>query len=140
MTTEGRSGEGVPIGGTKGGPVTWDVTSRLNALHNRYKDQDLVVVGFYHHKAKEPVRPREVARLARKMGMAFPLAIDYGWRTLRRYWLERVPGAQWTSVSFLIDRDDLVRYVHPGGTITKADAGHLAREISALLDARRRAR
>lgn len=111
---------------------------RLNRLHRRYKDRGLVVIGFYHHKSEEPLRVAEVRRLAKTMGMEFPVAVDAEWRTLKRYWLDRVDGEPWTSVSFLIDQQGVVRYVHPGGTITAEDAERIEREISALLDAQRR--
>lgn len=111
---------------------------RLNGLFHRYKDRGLMVIGFYHHKSQEPLRMSEVARLAKKMGMDFPVAVDHKWRTLKRYWLDRAEGEPWTSVSFLIDQDGVVRYVHPGGSITKADAKLIEREIAALLKPQRR--
>lgn len=58
--------------------------------------------------------------------MEFPLAINHGWTTLKRYWLG-------TSVSFLLDQHGIIRYVHPGGTITKEDADEIRSEIEALL-------
>ena len=44
----------------------------------------------------------------------FPVAIDDEWKTLRRWWLDAHPDS-WTSVSFLIDRSGVVRFVHLGG-------------------------
>lgn len=121
-------------------PYCTPSAKRLNALFHRYKGRGLVVIGFYHHKSETPLRAKDVARLARNMGMDFPVAVDPDWRTLRRYWLDRVEGAPWTSVSFLIDQDGVVRYVHPGGTITEEDAERMDKEISALLEARWRTR
>lgn len=105
----------------------------LSELDRRFRDRGLVVVGFYHHKSGRPLRLEEVRRAAGAMGMSFPIAVDPGWRTLRRYWLDRMPGELWTSVSFLIDRRGMVRYVHPGGTITAADAAGLEKRIESLL-------
>ncbi|MBI4248466.1 MAG: redoxin domain-containing protein, partial [Elusimicrobia bacterium] len=68
----------------------------LNELFHRYKNRGLVVIGFYHHKSQEPLRAGDVSRLAKEMGMDFPVAVDAGWRTLRRYWLDRVEGEPWT--------------------------------------------
>jgi len=123
-----------------GCPFCTPSAPRLNALHRRYKEQGLAVIGFYHQKSGEPVRAKEVARLAKKLGIEFPVAIDHGWRTLRRYWLDRAPKEAWTSVSFLIDQEGIIRYVHPGGTITGEDAGRIEKESSALLQTRRRTR
>lgn len=113
---------------------------RLNRLYRRYKDRGLVVIGFYHHKSEEPLSATEVRRLAKTMGMEFPVAVDVEWRTLKRYWLDRVDGEPWTSVSFLIDQQGVVRYIHPGGTITAEDAERIEKETSALLAAQRRRR
>ena len=41
--------------------------------------------------------------------------MDTRWSTLERYWLDGHPGRDWTSVSFLIDRDGIIRWVHGGG-------------------------
>ena len=78
-------------------------------------------------------KPRGIRGLAERWGIEFPVAVDPGWKTLRRYWLDRVKDAEFTSVSFLIDRAGVVRYVHPGGTITQKDAKRLEEEIRGLL-------
>lgn len=112
---------------------------RLARLGRRYKNQGLVVIGFYHHKSDEPLRLENVRRLAKKMGMDFPVAVDPEWRTLRRYWLDRVGGEPWTSVSFLIDQKGVVRYVHPGGEITEGDEEIISAEIESILKWRKEA-
>jgi peroxiredoxin len=97
----------------------------LNDLHRRYRDQGLVVLGFYHHKSAAPLDPEEVAARARELGFEFPVAIDDGWRTLRRWWLDRVPTG-WTSATFVLDRDGVVRHIHPGGQYVAGDRDHAA--------------
>lgn len=106
----------------------------LDDLHRRYKDQGLVVVGFYHHKTDGPVKLASVRRWAKRMGMDFPLAVDHEWMTLRRYWLDAAPEDAWTSVSFLIDQKGIIRYVHLGGTITPKEGQRLGEEIRGLLN------
>lgn len=92
----------------------------LNTFHERYGDDGLTVVGLYHHKARSPLDPADVARYAEGFGFEFPVAIDVGWRTLSRWWLDgRDRG--WTSVSFLLDREGVVRWVHPGGKYVEGD-------------------
>ena len=92
----------------------------LNTLHDRYGDDGLVVVGLYHHKSRSPLDPADVARYAEGFGFEFPVAVDTGWRTLRSWWLDRRERG-WTSVSFLLDRDGVVRWVHPGGKYVEGD-------------------
>ena len=105
----------------------------LSEIYKDYRGKGVVVVGFYHHKADDPVDKRQVRQTAENMGMEFPLAIDYGWVTLKRYWLDKAPTDSWTSVSFLIDQHGIARYVHPGGTIAEEDADEIRSEIEALL-------
>jgi thiol-disulfide isomerase/thioredoxin len=97
----------------------------LNEFHSRYQDKGLVVVGLYHHKADTPLGPAAVKRPAEKLGFRFPVAIDPGWRALRRWWLDG-GDRRWTSASFLIDRKGGVRHVHPGGQYVKGDQAYAA--------------
>jgi hypothetical protein len=80
----------------------------------------VVVVGLYHHKSDAPLDPAAVRRSAEKFGFRFPVAVDPRWRTLRRWWLGG-SDRKWTSVSFLIDRGGVVRFVHPGGQRARGD-------------------
>jgi hypothetical protein len=74
------------------------------------------VVGVYHHKRPEPLDVAAVRGWARDYGFRFPVAVDRDWRTLRRWWLDG-HHRDFTSVSFLIDRGGVIRYVHPGGRL-----------------------
>lgn len=106
----------------------------LNEFHELYREKGLVVIGFYHHKSPQPLNPEEVPRLAKQFGFEFPVAIDPEWRTLRRWWLDVRPRA-WTSVSFLIDRKGVIRYIHPGGSYVKGDLDYesLRQKIEELI-------
>lgn len=82
----------------------------------RQHARDLVVIGVFHPKPE----PREVddahiLAVARRLGFSGPIAFDRDWKTLDRYWLGGHPERNWTSVSFLIDRDGVIRWVHGGG-------------------------
>ncbi|HUG36776.1 MAG TPA: hypothetical protein VML54_07485, partial [Candidatus Limnocylindrales bacterium] len=68
-------------------------------------------------------------RWADELGFEFPVAIDAGWRTLRAWWLDGRPRA-WTSVSFLLDRQGVIRHVHPGGQYVQGGAEHAALEAA----------
>jgi thiol-disulfide isomerase/thioredoxin len=92
----------------------------LNEFHARYKDKGLEVVGLYHHKSDAPLDPAQVKGSAEEFGFRFPVAVDPGWKTLKRWWLGG-GDRKWTSVSFLLDRRGVVRFVHPGGRYAKGD-------------------
>jgi thiol-disulfide isomerase/thioredoxin len=105
----------------------------LRQLDRQHRDKGLVVIGFYHHKSERPLDRSEVARLAKDLGMDFPVAVDAEWKTLNRYLLDRFPDAPFTSVSFLIDREGIVQYVHSGGIITDQDGKELQSKVLELL-------
>ena len=87
----------------------------LETLRTRYAAQGLVIVGVFHPKPIHAVSDAFVRRTARKLGFHGPLAVDERWSTLNRWWLAGHPDRNWTSVSFLIDREGRVRWAHGGG-------------------------
>jgi len=99
----------------------------LEALRKRYAPQGLVVVGVYHPKPPRAVSDGDVRRMSRKLGFHGPVAVDEDWRTLNRWWLANHPERNWTSVSFLVDREGVVRWAHGGGEYhASADPRHAA--------------
>ena len=77
---------------------------------------DLVVLGVFHPKPEpRDVSDRHILRVARELGFSGPIAFDRDWHALDRYWLGGHPERSWTSVSFLIDREGVIRWVHGGG-------------------------
>jgi len=88
----------------------------LRALHERYADKGLAVIGMYHHKEETPLDPAQVEGWVKHFGYKFPVAIDKDWTTLRRWWLDGHDRA-YTSASFLIDKAGVVRRVHLGGKL-----------------------
>src|SRR5215471_7939225 len=106
----------------------------LRDLDKRYRKKGLVVIGFYHPKSARPVNGSEVEHLAKNLGMDFPVAVDAEWKTLNRYLLDEFPDAPFTSVSFLIDREGIIRYIHPGGTITAQEGKDLESRVIQLVD------
>lgn len=49
------------------------------------------------------------------------IGVDPGWAALRRWWLDR-GGRRFTSVTFLLDGDGVIRLIHTGGTVTADEA------------------
>lgn len=105
----------------------------LRDLDKRYRKKGLVVIGFYHPKSAGPVNGSKVGQLAKDLGMDFPVAVDAEWKTLNRYLLDQFPDAPFTSVSFLIDREGIIRYIHPGGTITAQEGKDLESRVIQLM-------
>ena len=97
----------------------------LERLRRQRADQGLVVIGVFHPKPPREVSDRQIVALAKRLGYRGPLAVDRDWTTLDRYWLTGHPERAWTSVSFLIDRDGMIRWVHGGGEYhPSADPAH----------------
>ena len=98
--------------------ATLPVIERERRLHDA---DGLVVIGVYHPKPPREVTDRHVLDVADRLGFGGPIAVDTRWSTLERYWLDGHPDRQWTSVSFLIDRNGIIRWVHGGGEYHPSD-------------------
>lgn len=100
----------------------------LNAFHDEFSTRGLVVIGMYTPKPRpRAVSAAEVRGYVQAYGFAFPVAIDADWNALHRLWLDRVPGAKFTSASLLIDRRGVLRHVQEGGAYAKDAADPQAR-------------
>lgn len=89
----------------------------LRALHDQYSARGLTVIGVFHPKPGrgDPVDVARVQRAVESRHFVFPVAIDWEWRThtLKDWWLTG-PKRPATSVTFLLDRSGIIRFVHPG--------------------------
>lgn len=93
----------------------------IEALQREHPE-DLVVLGVFHPKPEpHDVSDPHILRVARALGFSGPIAFDRDWHTLNRYWLDGHPERNWTSVSFLINREGLIRWVHGGGEYHRSD-------------------
>ena len=99
----------------------------IERLRERDAGKGLVVLGVFHPKPPRPVKDRHVLDLAADLGFGGPIAVDGSWKTLDRYWLSANPERNWTSVSFLIDRKGVIRWVHGGGEYHPSDEPQHAR-------------
>ena len=92
----------------------------LNEFHDEFGAKGLVVIGMYTPKPRpRHVTPQEVRGYVESYGFNFPVAIDADWAALHRLWLDRVPDAEYTSASLLIDRHGNLRHVQKGGVYAK---------------------
>ncbi len=95
-------------------PLCSATAPSLRAFDEEFRDRGLSVIGLYHHKDDAPLEPAKVETYVRKYGYEFPVAIDTDWRTLKDWWLDG-HSRTFTSVSFLIDKQGTIRFIHPGG-------------------------
>ena len=97
-------------------PFCSATAATLRGLNERYAAKGLAVIGMYHHKEETPLDPKQVEGWIKHFGYTFPVAIDKDWTTLKHWWLD-AHERSFTSVSFLLDKQGIVRRVHLGGTI-----------------------
>lgn len=86
----------------------------LAELDADYRARGVTVIGMYHPKPRGASRPAAaVAEAVAAFGWRFPVAIDARWAALDAFWLASRSRSH-TSVSFVLDRRGVIRYVHPG--------------------------
>lgn len=103
----------------------------VEGLRKRWADRGLVVLGAYHPNEPMAVQDTTVLRWANQLGFGGPIAVDDQWNTLRHWWLDGHPDRNWVSVSFLLDRNGVVRWVHGGGEYhPNDDPRHHACDVS----------
>jgi peroxiredoxin len=106
----------------------------LNEFEQQYRKRGLVVIGMYTPKPEPHNTPiKTVQGFVKDYGFQFPVALDNDWATLNQFWLQRVPDAEYTSISFLIDKDGIIRYIHPGGSYSKDDVLTIRKRIEELI-------
>ncbi len=115
-------------------PLCSATAPSLRGFDAQYRARGLSVIGMYHHKDPEPLDPANVEKYVKTYGYTFPVAIDTDWRTLKDWWLDG-HDRHLTSVSFLIDRQGTVRFIHPGGKYEPGSEGEkeLRAQIERLL-------
>ena len=102
----------------------------LDSLREKYKDRGLKVVGVYHPKPpSKTVTEQEVHASAVSRKFNGEVVIDGDWSQLKSWWLESGQRSA-TSVSILVDKDGIVRFVHPGPVLFPSDDKDFAKENS----------
>ena len=107
---------------TEGCPFCIATAPALRQFEHRYGSRGLAVIGIFHPKPPGDWSLDRMRTASDRLGLTFPVALDGDWSALRRWWpdLER---RGWTSVSFVVDRKGVIRYVHAGGEFHEAPAG-----------------
>jgi thiol-disulfide isomerase/thioredoxin len=99
---------------TDGCPFCASTLPALEQIHRDLRGRGLVVLGVYHPKPPRPVTTAEAERHARALGVSFPVGVDPDWALVKSWWLGRSSN-EWTSVTWVLDKKGVIRYVHPGG-------------------------
>ncbi len=109
-------------------------STALNHWYETYKDQGFIVLGIYHHKESTSLSITQIKKYVEKFNFKFPVAVDRQWRTLKKWWLDS--NKNWTSVSFLLDRNSTIRHIHDGGSYREGGRDYIALEnkIKLLLE------
>ena len=85
----------------------------LEALRKKYGEKGLVVVAVYHPKPPRRVKDADVRAAAKAMGYDGPVAVDLDWSELKKFYLDTA-RRDFTSASFLVDAEGVIRHAHPG--------------------------
>lgn len=104
-----------------GCPLCERTAPALVELYNKYKDQGLIVIGIHHPKSERTKDPQLVRRTAEGFRLTFPIAQDNNWKVINSYWLGEEERS-FTSVSFLIDKKGIIRFVHDGGEFYRSES------------------
>ena len=114
------------------GPCRYTIP-KINALHRKYKDRGLVVLGLTEFEGsaegREMTRAEEteyIRRFRRKQGIAYGFGVEDGKETARSYGVVSIPTA------VLIDRRGRVRFLTISASDVEFDS--LASMVKKLLD------
>jgi peroxiredoxin len=109
---------------TEGCPYCTATAPSLLSLERTYGEKGLQVIGVFHPKPPGKWSLEQVRRAAAEKGFTFPIAIDGNWAALHRWWLTK--DRDFTSVSFLLDQNGIIRYIHPGGEFHEGHEGGMS--------------
>lgn len=106
---------------TEGCPYCAATAPALISLQHTYTSHGLQVIGIFHPKLPGKWAMEEVRRAVEEKHFTFPVAVDGDWTALNRWWLTR--HRDFTSVSFLLDQEGIIRYIHRGGEFHEGQQG-----------------
>lgn len=92
----------------------------IERLHEGFTTKGLQTLAVFHPKPPRDVPADEVLRLAKALGYTGWVATDLQWKTLQDVFLG-IGERRSTSVTFLLDRKGVIRYVHPGPAFGPTD-------------------
>lgn len=96
----------------------------LVSLERTYASRGLEIIGIFHPKPPGKWTMDSVRRAVEQKHFTFQVAVDGDWTALKRWWLTK--ERDFTSVSFLVDQNGLIRCVHPGGEFHEGQQGGMS--------------
>jgi len=102
-----------------GCPFCENTAPSLVELNRKYKDRGLRIIGIHHPKSQRTMDEKLVLSVAKQFGYDFPIAQDKDWKVINDYWLKGKKRS-FTSSTFLIDKNGVIRLVHGGGEFYKS--------------------
>jgi len=119
---------------TEGCPFCAATAPALRELDSKCRGRGLTVIGIFHPKPPGDWSLERARAASDRLGFTFPVALDADWTALNRWWPD-LEKRGWTSVSFLVDKKGVIRYVHPGGEFhagSDPDHAHCDRDFGAI--------
>ena len=114
---------------TSGCPFCADSLPALEALRKRHRNLD--VLAIHHPKPLGGVVSRTVVAEARRLGFEGSIALDQKWQLLRALQKRGLPTRS-TSVSVLVDKKGIIRWIHQGPRLHDDKGGRYPRAVHSL--------
>jgi len=93
----------------------------IRELADRFSREGLEILAIYHPKPRpRAVEDVDVRRASARVGYPYTLGVDERWEALRRWWLSE-DRRRFTSVTFVLDREGAIAFVHPGGEFHRSE-------------------
>lgn len=97
----------------------------LEKFRQKYGEKGLKIVAVYHPKPPRGVADSLILDAASDIGYRGPIAVDLNWSQLKKAY----PGNRGpTSISILVDKEGIIRFVHPGPDYFPSDQKEKARQ------------
>lgn len=99
---------------TAGCPYCTRTAPVLQKVWEEYEERGVVVVALHHPKSEVGRLKETVTEAVKDFDWTFPVGIDDAWDTVRKYGVGKT-FKRFTSITFLIDKQGIIRFVHDGG-------------------------
>jgi thiol-disulfide isomerase/thioredoxin len=97
----------------------------LEKFREKYSEKGLKIAAVYHPKPPRAVTDSLILNAAKDIGYRGAIAVDADWSQLKKAF----PGNRGpTSISILVDKDGIIRFVHPGPDYFPSDQKETARQ------------
>ena len=99
----------------------------LEDFRQKYGEKGLKIVAVYHPKPPRAIPDSLILDAAKDIGYSGAIAVDVDWSAQKKLYPNN-PGA--TSISVLVDKEGVIRFVHPGPDYFPSDQKDKSRQDS----------